>query len=98
MIRRDVFTQLALPGSTGTVKKKVVPEPGVLSSQIRPPIISTNRFEMVSPSPVPPYLRVVVPSACEKASNMCCCFEAGTPMPVSRTEACTDPTHQEHLV
>jgi hypothetical protein len=32
--------------------------PGSLSSQTRPPISSTNRREMVRPSPVPPCLRV----------------------------------------
>ena len=36
------------------------------------------------PRPVPPYLRLVVPSACWKASKMICCLSGGMPMPVSR--------------
>ena len=51
---------------TCTVNKNVLPLPISLSSQMRPPIIVTRRDTMVSPSPVPPYLRVVLLSACEK--------------------------------
>ena len=43
---------------------------GSLSTQMRPPISSTSCVEMVRPSPVPPYLRVVEPSACAKASKI----------------------------
>ena len=39
---------------------------------------------MASPRPVPPYLRLVLPSACWKASKMICCLSAEMPMPVSR--------------
>jgi hypothetical protein len=35
---------------------------------------------------VPPYLRLVVPSACWKASKMIFCFSGAMPMPVSCTE------------
>ena len=38
-----------------------------LSTQISPPINSTRRLHMVSPSPVPPYFLVVELSAWEKA-------------------------------
>ena len=41
---------------------------------------------MASPRPVPPYLRLVLPSACWKASKMICCLSGWIPMPVSRTE------------
>ena len=47
------------------VKWKVDPRPGVLSNQIRPPSISHSRRLIASPSPVPPYSRVVDASTCE---------------------------------
>ena len=34
---------------------------------------------------MPPYLRLVVPSACWNASKMSFCLSFGMPMPVSRT-------------
>ena len=37
------------------VKRKMLPLPGSLSTQIRPPMRSTRRRLMVSPKPVPPY-------------------------------------------
>ena len=46
---------------------KVLPLPGTLSSQMRPPIIFVSWPAMVSPSPVPPNSRVVEPSAWVKA-------------------------------
>ena len=70
------------------MKWKAVPLPGVLSTQIRPPIRSTRRAAMASPNPVPPWVRVVVPSAWAKASKMSACFSAGMPMPVSVTVKC----------
>jgi len=45
------------------VKQNVLPAPGRLVTQIFPPIICTSRNEMLNPSPVPPCLRVVEPSA-----------------------------------
>ena len=71
------------------MNRNVLPWPGALSTQIRPPINSTSCVEMVSPRPVPPYLRVVDPSACVKASKIIRCFSVGMPMPVSRTANCT---------
>src|SRR5439155_1160808 len=44
----------------GTVKKNVDPLPSSLSTPMRPPCISTSRFVMLSPRPVPPYSRVIV--------------------------------------
>ncbi len=41
-------------GDTRTVKWNWLPSPTVLSAQIRPPMISTNREQMASPRPVPP--------------------------------------------
>src|SRR3954468_3359715 len=69
------------------VKWKVAPRPASLSSQRRPPIISTKRREMVKPSPVPPWLRAVDPSACVNASKMAACRSFGTPVPVPPTRA-----------
>ena len=60
--------------------------PGVLSIQIRPPIISTSFREMVSPSPVPPCFRVVDMSAWVKAWNSFAHCSGVMPIPVSRTE------------
>ena len=56
-----------------------------LSTQIRPPIISTSRALMDRPRPVPPYLRVVEASAWENASKIWLCLSFETPMPVSVT-------------
>ena len=39
--------------------------------------------------PVPPYLRLVVPSACWNASKMMRCLSCAMPMPVSVTEKAT---------
>ena len=39
------------------------PPPSLLSIPISPSIISTRRLQIAKPSPVPPYLRVVEPSA-----------------------------------
>ena len=49
--------------SKSAVNQKVEPWPGVLSTPIWPPISSTSCLEIASPNPVPPYLRVVEPSA-----------------------------------
>ena len=40
---------------------------------------------MDRPRPVPPYLRLVLPSACRKASKMVPGFSSGMPMPMSCT-------------
>src|SRR6516165_1472883 len=50
--------------TTGSVNANVEPWPGCDSTQIRPPCISMIRFEMASPKPVPPFLRVMALSAC----------------------------------
>ena len=67
----------------------MLPVPGVLRSWISPP----SRFEssrlIARPRPVPPYLRLVLASACWKASKISFCFSAGMPMPVSDTSNAT---------
>ena len=70
------------------VKWKVLPAPDLALDPQPPPISSTRRDEIVRPRPVPPYLRVVDPSACAKASKMTAACPSGCPMPVSRTWKC----------
>ena len=48
-----------LQTSALTVNQNVEPSPYSLSKPILPFISSANLFDIVSPSPVPPYLRVV---------------------------------------
>jgi hypothetical protein len=62
---------------------KVLPAPGVLRSAISPPSRLASSRLIARPRPVPPYLRLVLASACWKASKMIRCFSAGMPMPVS---------------
>ena len=65
---------------------KVEPLPGPsLSAHIRPPISSARRRLIARPRPVPPYLRVVLESACENDWNRRPMPSALRPMPVSRT-------------
>ena len=63
----------------------MLPRPGVDDSRISPPSSRDNSRLIASPSPVPPYLRLVQPSACWNASKMICCLSDGMPMPVSDT-------------
>ncbi|MNN20133.1 hypothetical protein D3C81_1333940 [compost metagenome] len=58
---------------------------GVDATPISPPIRSTSRLQMVSPSPVPPYLREVEESAWVKAWNSLLHCSSLRPMPVSMT-------------
>ena len=53
---------------------KVLPMPGVLRKWISPPSSLAISRLMESPRPVPPYLRLVVPSACRNASQMMLLF------------------------
>ncbi len=64
----------------------VEPRPGSLCAWISPPSSWAISREMDSPSPVPPYLRLVVPSACLNASKITRILPAAIPMPVSLTE------------
>ena len=72
--------------SQRSTKEKVLPLPSWLSTVSRPPISATMRFEMLSPRPVQPYLRVVEESTCVKLSKMEPIFSLGMPMPVSEME------------
>src|SRR6478672_7375861 len=63
--RRTNYTGLACCSTeTGSVNENVEPCPTTDSTQIFPPCISIIRFEMASPRPVPPFLRVIELSAC----------------------------------
>ena len=53
---------------------------------MRPPISSTRRLEIVSPSPEPPKRRVVDELAWVKRSNTLPNFSRAMPMPLSLTE------------
>ena len=77
-------------GSSATgasiVNENTAPRPGPsLSAHIRPPISSARRRLIARPRPVPPYLRVVLESACENDLNRRDRPSAERPMPVSRT-------------
>ena len=69
----------------------VLPTPGVLRSWISPPSSEASSRLIARPRPVPPYLRLVLASACWNASKMIRCFSAGMPMPVSDTSNETTP-------
>ncbi len=70
---------------SGRYSVNVLPTPGSLRTFNRP-LSSCDSSRLIdSPSPVPPYLRLVVPSACWNASKITDSFSAGMPMPVSRT-------------
>ena len=60
---------MSLARLIGTENQNVLPSPGWLSNPMVPPIAVTSCREMARPRPVPPNLRVVDESACEKASN-----------------------------
>src|SRR5450830_2020706 len=58
----------------GTAKRNVVPFSASLSQEILPCISSTSRLQMDSPSPVPPYFRLMELSAWLNGwnSRACC--------------------------
>nr|GMC83966.1 hypothetical protein U14_03861 [Ipomoea batatas] len=69
------------------VKEKVLPVPGSLKNPISPPISSTKRLLMLSPIPVPPYVRDVELSACINGMKIRPCASRGIPTPASSTVA-----------
>src|ERR1700756_294156 len=54
----------------GNTTRKVDPSPGTESTEIVPPCISTIRFEIARPNPVPPCLRVLELSICWNSSKI----------------------------
>ena len=75
--------------NTGTRSANVDPSPGILSTVTSPPIKRASFPVIASPSPVPPYRRVVDASAWEKAWNRSPTCSAVIPMPVSLTRKTT---------
>ncbi len=71
--------------SARTVNQNVDPSPGTLSTPTSPPISAASFLEMERPSPVPPYCRVVLLSACSKLLNSRAICSSVSPMPVSFT-------------
>ena len=63
----------------------VLPRPGSLSTWISPPIRRAISRLIDRPRPVPPNLRLIVPSACWNASKIVRSCSGAMPMPVSVT-------------
>jgi hypothetical protein len=70
MISLDHLVPLGRPTRIGSVNQKVEPFPGLDSTQMRPPCISTIRLAMESPRPVPPFFRVLELSTCWNSSKI----------------------------
>src|SRR6266850_1297590 len=80
----------------GSVNENVLPLPGVLSSEIRPPCSSTKRFVRVSPSPVPSRERSR--PTCRNSSNTPAWSSGAIPMPLSLTSMRTSPSSRVTLI
>src|SRR5262249_51646508 len=78
-------TVIPLSRRSGIAKKKVEPLLNSLSTQIRPPCISTNFLAMLSPSPEPPNSLVMLASPCRNSAKMVSILSAAIPIPVSAT-------------
>ena len=63
--------------SAGRKSVNMLPLPASLSTWISPPSRRAISRLIDRPRPVPPYLRLVVPSACWKASKISCCLSFG---------------------
>ena len=70
------------PSGNSSVNTDPAPAPTTLDPAAQQP---GQPLEIDRPSPVPPYLRLVVPSACWNASKIIASFSPGIPIPVSRT-------------
>ena len=74
------------------MKEKVDPSPRADSTQRRPPCSSTIRREIDSPSPLPPFVRVLELSACWNSSKIFCWSASEIPGPVSDTDTTKAPS------
>ncbi len=93
MCIRDRFSSSKSARATGRYRVNVLPCPGVLSTVTAPPSRWAISRVMDRPRPVPPYLRLVVPSACWNAPKMVSSWCAAMPMPESLTwNATTAPS------
>ena len=70
----------------GTRRVNVLPRPRSLVAVIWPPSSALTWLAIDSPSPVPPYRRLSVPSPCWNAPKMTARFSGAMPIPVSTTE------------
>src|SRR5262245_29113870 len=77
--------RLACSTRNGIAKEKVEPRPSSLSTQMRPPCISTNFFVMLSPNPVPPNSLAIRGSAWRNSPKTLSSWSLAIPMPVSVT-------------
>ena len=82
----EVFSFSAGIAASGRNNVNVLPSPSTLSSLISPPRRRASSRLIANPKPVPPYRRLVLPSACWNASKMVSCFSAGIPIPLSLTD------------
>src|SRR4029453_12192401 len=69
----------------GISKMNDQPFPSSLSTQIRPPSISTNFLLMRRPRPVPPYSDAMVASVCLNSVKRLAILSGGMPIPLSET-------------
>ena len=65
------------------MNQKVLPSPNTLLTPMSPPMSSASRLQMVRPSPVPPYLRVVELSPWKNEEKSRSTTPGFMPMPVS---------------
>src|SRR6267143_2100302 len=82
---RSVRHQCSFLGCLGSSNQNVVPPPARSSKPMRPCINSIIRLPMASPSPVPPFWREAVESACAKRPKMRPRNSSGMPGPRSCT-------------
>src|SRR5439155_18774700 len=82
---------------TGSVNVKVLPLPGSLSTQIRPPCSSTKRFANDRPSPVPSRERSDCRRACWNSSKIRTWSSGEIPIPVSFTVTTMSPSARAAL-
>src|SRR5439155_3716184 len=92
----DLVASHRYAGGPGRVNTNVLPFPGSLSTQIRPPCSSTRRFESASPSPVPSPCSLPA-AACWNSSKIRAWSAGAIPGPVSATETRTSPSTRAAL-
>ena len=84
VLSRPASDGSSAPGAS-IVNPNVEPAPTSLSTPISPPSIRTIRLLMASPSPVPPYRRLMDASACPNDSKRRSTASGEMPIPVSDT-------------
>ena len=69
-------------------QREAAAPPFLALDSISPPSSRASSRLIARPRPVPPYFRLVLPSACWNASKIVACLSAGMPMPLSRHREC----------